>query len=114
MPENTTTCATITGGHYDSVTVTGGADDNASGAAAVLEVARLVAARKLTGENCFVLFSAEEFGLIGSHAFVDALSPEALAAMQAMLNLDVVGVSGTLGLVGDAGLVEQARVEDRR
>ncbi len=105
-----TTCATVTGGHYDSVAVTGGADDNASGAAAVLEVARVAAARRITGDNCFVLFSAEELGLFGSKAYVAGLSPQQLQSMRAMLNLDVVGVASHLELVGDAGLVEEARV----
>jgi aminopeptidase YwaD len=104
----------VTGGHYDSVAVTGGADDNASGAAATVEVARLAAAHQLAGANCFVLFSAEEFGLFGSKAFVGALTPDEVTGMRAMLNLDVVGVAGELGLVGDADLIEQARVEGQR
>jgi aminopeptidase YwaD len=113
-PASTTKCATVTGGHYDSVAVTGGADDNASGAAAVLEVARLAAAHTLGGDNCFVLFSAEEFGLFGSKEFVQALAPDARTGMRAMLNLDVVGVSSELGLLGDADLVEQARVQAQK
>src|SRR5207249_3466983 len=72
-PKGTSNCVTITGGHYDSVPVTGGADDNASGAASVLESARVTAARRIPGDNCFVLFSAEEFGLFGSRAFIDEL-----------------------------------------
>lgn len=113
-PTATTQCTTITGGHYDSVAVTGGADDNASGAAAVLEVARVAAAHKLGGGNCFVLFSAEEFGLFGSRDFVQALSPAERAQIRAMLNLDVVGVSSELGLLGDTDLVEQARVQAQK
>jgi aminopeptidase YwaD len=113
-PPGTTDCRTVTGGHYDSVPVTGGADDNASGAASVIEVARLAAARKLGGANCFVLFGGEEFGLFGSKAFVAGLTPAQLNTVRAMLNLDVVGVTTPLGLVGDADLVEQARVQAQR
>ncbi|MBF6600296.1 MAG: M20/M25/M40 family metallo-hydrolase [Dehalococcoidia bacterium] len=113
-PNGTTTCATVTGGHYDSVPVTGGADDNAAGTAAVIEVARLAAARRLLRANCFVLFGAEEFGLFGSKQFVRALTPEARAGLKAMLNLDVVGVSTPLGVLGDSRLVAQARVQAQR
>lgn len=109
-PKGVTTCATVTGGHYDSVAVTGGADDNASGAAAVLEVARVLAAGGAGGQNCFVLFGAEEFGLFGSRAFVESLTPEQLGALRAMVNLDVVGVSGPMELVGSDDLVDTARI----
>jgi len=78
--------------------VTGGADDNASGAASVIEVARVAAANRLAGANCFALFSGEEFGLFGSKAFINALSADQLNKVRVMINLDVVGVSGALGV----------------
>jgi aminopeptidase YwaD len=103
-------CTTITGGHYDSVAVTGGADDNASGSAAVLETARVIAARKEEGENCFALFSGEEFGLLGSKAYVASLSADDVRALRAMLNLDVVGLPAELTLLGTPDLVDTARL----
>lgn len=109
-PKGVTQCATITGGHYDSVAVTGGADDNASGASTVLETARVAAARKLPGANCFALFSAEEFGLLGSKAYVASLAPADVNALRAMLNLDVVGLPGDLTLIGSPDLVDTARL----
>ncbi len=109
-PPGVTQCATITGGHYDSVAVTGGADDNASGSAAVLETARVIAARKERGANCFMLFSGEEFGLLGSKAFVASLSAEDARAIKAMLNLDVVGLPGELTLLGTPDMVDTARL----
>jgi len=109
-PAGVTTCTIIVGGHYDSVPVTGGADDNASGAAAVLEAARVVAATHRQGSTCFVLFSAEEFGLFGSREFVDKLPPDQLNALRAMVNLDVVGVSAGLELIGNDDLVDTARI----
>ena len=72
-PKGAASCDTVSGGHYDSVPVTGGADDNAAGTASVLELARVVAAMKLTARHCFALFSAEEFGLFGSKAYVEQL-----------------------------------------
>ena len=109
-PKGVTACDTITGGHYDSVPVTGGADDNASGTAAVLELARVVAAKKLTARHCFALFSAEEFGLFGSRAYVQGLSAEEKRALHGMVNLDVVGTSSGLDLIGDDDLIDVARL----
>ncbi|MBI5284356.1 MAG: M28 family peptidase [Chloroflexi bacterium] len=113
-PKGVTQCATITGGHYDSVAVTGGADDNASGSAAVLESARMAAALRLPGANCFVLFSAEEFGLFGSKHYVEAMADGDLQALRAMVNLDVVGTKESLTLFGSADLIETARLEAQK
>ncbi|MEX2247001.1 MAG: M28 family metallopeptidase [Dehalococcoidia bacterium] len=113
-PPGVTACETVSGGHADSVAVTGGADDNASGTAAVLELARVVAASHLTGANCFVLFGAEEAGLLGSRAFVAGLSTSDFNALRAMLNLDVVGLPKPLELLGSPDLVEVARLAAQR
>ncbi len=113
-PRGVTSCKTITGGHYDGVPAAPGADDNASGSATVIELARVVAARKLTAANCFALFSAEEFGLFGSKAYVDALAPADLNGLRAMINLDVVGLPAPLTLIGDAGLTDMARIEAQK
>jgi Zn-dependent M28 family amino/carboxypeptidase len=107
-PPGTTTCQTVTGGHFDTVPITGGANDNASGTAAVLEAARVVAARGTVGAHCFVLFGAEEFGLFGSKHFVSMLSAEELDALRGMVNLDVVGLPQELELIGSEDLVAQA------
>lgn len=110
-PQGVTACRTVSGGHFDSVLVTTGADDNASGAAAVIELARVAAANKLSGANCFVLFGAEEFGLFGSAAFVERLADDEVNGMRAMLNLDVVGTEAALTLIGDEDMIELARIE---
>lgn len=67
-----------------------GADDNASGTAAVLELARLLSARPPRRSVLFVNFSGEELGLLGSQYFVDH-SPAPIDSMVAMLNFDMVG-----------------------
>ena len=105
-----TPCDTVTGGHYDSVPVTGGADDNASGTAAVLETARIVAARDLPGVHCFALFGAEEYGLFGSAHFVESLSDAELSALRGMVNLDVVGLPQDLELIGSEDMVNLAGI----
>jgi hypothetical protein len=67
-----------------------GADDNASGTAAMLEVARRLAANPPPRSILFVHFDAEEMGLIGSHKFVKE-SPIPLDSVVVMINLDMVG-----------------------
>jgi hypothetical protein len=67
-----------------------GADDNASGTAAVMELARLFARRPARRSIIFVNFSAEELGLLGSQYFVQH-PPVPLSSMDAMLNFDMVG-----------------------
>ena len=68
-----------------------GADDNASGTAVLLELARRLGQLPMQPARTiiFVAFSAEELGLYGSRYYVD--HPAAPAAMDAMLNLDMVG-----------------------
>jgi hypothetical protein len=67
-----------------------GADDNASGTAAVLELARLLSSNPLRRSVLFVNFSGEELGLLGSQYFVEH-SPVPLDSIVAMLNFDMVG-----------------------
>lgn len=67
-----------------------GADDNASGTAAVLDLARLLAANPPRRSVIFVNFSAEELGLLGSSWFVNH-SPVPTESIVAMLNFDMVG-----------------------
>jgi len=67
-----------------------GADDNASGVAAVLEVARRLAANRPARSVIFVAFSGEEEGLLGSGHFVK-FPPVPTDSMVAMLNFDMVG-----------------------
>jgi len=68
-----------------------GADDNASGVAAIIELARLLKASSLKGNNyLFIAFSGEELGLYGSKYFVDHPTID-LARVNYMINLDMVG-----------------------
>ena len=67
-----------------------GADDNASGTAAVLELARRIAGHPARRTVLFVNFSGEELGLLGS-AWFAAHPPVPLDSVQAMLNFDMVG-----------------------
>ncbi|MBX9928616.1 MAG: M28 family peptidase [Gemmatimonadaceae bacterium] len=67
-----------------------GADDNASGTAVMLELARRFAKKPAKRSVIFVGFSGEEFGLLGSAYWV-ANPPVPPAQMAAMLNFDMVG-----------------------
>lgn len=67
-----------------------GADDNASGTAGLLELARSIAAQPLARSVVFCAFNAEERGLLGSAYYVRSpLVP--LDKTIAMLNLDMIG-----------------------
>jgi hypothetical protein len=67
-----------------------GADDNASGTAAVMELARIISANPPKRSIVFVNFSGEELGLLGSQWFV-AHPVVPLDRIVAMLNFDMVG-----------------------
>src|SRR3954447_16298795 len=60
----------LVGGHYDSIPGTPGADDNASGVAALLAAASALG--PLEGV-CYIAFDGEETGLVGSRALVGGL-----------------------------------------
>jgi hypothetical protein len=67
-----------------------GADDNASGTAAVIELARLLRRNPPKRSVVVAAFSGEELGLLGSQYFVEHL-PVSLDKVRAMLNFDMVG-----------------------
>ncbi len=77
----------VVGAHYDSVPNSPGANDNASGVAATLEAARVLAGAPTPRTVQFVLFAAEELGLLGSAAF----AAERRSGVVSMINLDMVG-----------------------
>ncbi len=98
--------AVDTGSERDAIC--NGADDNASGTAVVLEVARLLA-RGPTPQRTvvFALFSGEEIGMHGSRALADAppqVEPFVNGKVVAMVNIDMVGRLGEKGLaIGGVG-----------
>lgn len=76
----------------DTVAIHNGADDNASGVTALLEVAgKLSEDRSRLKHNIiFVSFGAEEMGILGSKYFTEH-PPVSLKSVKAMVNLDMVG-----------------------
>ncbi|OUL26981.1 M28 family peptidase [Nostoc sp. 106C] len=102
----------ILGGHYDSVPGSPGANDNASGTAVVLGIARNLSNTNLAHQAWFVAFDGEEDGLHGSRAFVDAAKPEFLSRLKGMLNFDMVGVNNELLIGGTSSLTAIAKAVD--
>ncbi|MEB3358382.1 MAG: M28 family peptidase [Synechococcales bacterium] len=85
--------ALLVGAHYDTVGRSPGADDNASGVAVALEVARRFATLPITLPLRLVFFDLEEVGLVGSRAFVAALGP--LEDLAGAVILEMMGFSCT-------------------
>ncbi|MCX8228483.1 MAG: M28 family peptidase [Planctomycetota bacterium] len=85
----------IVGAHYDSInysTTSGnapGADDDASGVASVLEIARILAGHNFDYTLRFCAFSGEELGLLGSEAYASHLASQG-ADVVGMVQLDMV------------------------
>jgi hypothetical protein len=98
--------AVVVGAHYDHLGLGGrhsmaadaigevhnGADDNASGTAALLEIARAAAANRddFRRTLVFAAFAGEELGLLGSAHYVE-YAPVPIERTVAMINLDMIG-----------------------
>lgn len=102
-------CGAVVGGHYDSVEGTQGASDNASGTATMLELARVRALRGDPGDACFIAFSGEEEGLIGSQFYTGALTQEQRAHISFMLNYDMTAVGTEWLFIGSPALQRRAQ-----
>ena len=88
--------------HLDSINIDGGpsapapgADDNGSGSAGVVEMARVLAGRGWQQDLRMILFGGEEEGLHGSRQYVAGLSDAERSRIRAVLNLDMVGSLNT-------------------
>jgi hypothetical protein len=93
----------VIGAHYDHLgfnedknaldtghVIHNGADDNASGTAALLEIARLLQQKSPVHNNyLFLHFSGEELGLLGSKYWIE--NPTMTGSINYMLNMDMVG-----------------------
>lgn len=92
----------IIGAHYDHIgtkanmvetdSIANGANDNAAGTASVLAMARYFGAKKTNKRSfMFVLFSAEEMGLLGSKHLANRLKDEN-ANLYTVVNMEMIGV----------------------
>ncbi|MBI1258021.1 MAG: M20/M25/M40 family metallo-hydrolase, partial [Chloroflexi bacterium] len=91
----------VLGAHYDSISYNfndsaayaPGADDDASGIAALIEIARIMSQHRHRATIMFVAFSAEEIQRVGSKAFVSDYVQSNNININAMLNMDIIGSS---------------------
>ncbi len=94
----------VLGGHYDSVPGIAGANDNASGAAVLVTLARMLADVDLPFTIRIVPFGSEELGLLGSRFYVESLSENELENTKAMLNFDALGTGSGVSVFGDGDI----------
>lgn len=101
--DNNATNTIILGAHYDHLgfgedknaldtafEIHNGADDNASGSAALIELARLIKNKQNKNYNyLFIHFSGEELGLLGSKFWLD--NPTIKIHPNCMINMDMIG-----------------------
>jgi Zn-dependent M28 family amino/carboxypeptidase len=84
----------MVGAHLDSVVVGPGNNDNGSGSATILEVAKRITKYPTTQKVRFAWWGAEELGLLGSRFYVNDLAtnaPAELAKIKMYLNFDMIG-----------------------
>lgn len=93
----------VLGAHYDNLPATPiapGADDNASGSAAVLEAARAFSQYNFPFTVMFALWDEEESGLLGSYAYIPTIGSDN-ETMLGYINLDMLGWDGNNDSVAD-------------
>ncbi|MFI7455608.1 M20/M25/M40 family metallo-hydrolase [Nonomuraea sp. NPDC049714] len=110
----------MVGAHLDSVQEGPGINDNGSGSAGILEVALKFAKAKPKNQVRFAFWGAEEFGLLGSQHYVDALPAEEREKIALYLNFDMIASPNyTFGVYdgdgdafGTAGPEGSAQIEE--
>jgi hypothetical protein len=85
----------IVGAHYDSVPDGDGVVDNWSGASLLPSLYQGLKAKPRTHTYVFVGFTDEEKGLVGSHFYARNMTKEEVAATDAMINMDTLGLAPT-------------------
>lgn len=80
----------IIGAHFDAMGSTPGADDNATGVAALLETARVLSLEPAGKQIEFVAFNAEEYGISGSGFYAQELKKNK-ALISGMVSLEMLG-----------------------
>lgn len=92
-----TTKNLIISAHYDSAEDSVGANDNGSGVAAVLELARILKDTEIPYNIKFILFSGEEKYMLGSRWYVGKLTEDERKQIIGVLNIDTIAEKSDLG-----------------
>ncbi|PFP24774.1 aminopeptidase [Bacillus sp. AFS073361] len=117
------------GSHHDSVPNGPGANDDASGVSAVLELARIFVNTPIDTEVRFLTFGSEERGMVGSSFYVSQLPQSDIDRMVAHFQMDMIGgaeagedhplgglimytIDGKKNLVTDLGASSTSRLYD--
>ncbi|WP_026568592.1 M28 family peptidase [Bacillus sp. UNC41MFS5] len=117
------------GAHHDSVHLGPGANDDASGVSAVLELARIFVNTPIDTEVRFLTFGSEERGMVGSSFYVSQLPKSDINRMVAHFQMDMIGgaeagedhplgglimytIDGKKNLVTDLGAASGSRMYD--
>ena len=104
----------VVGGHLDTVPNTPGANDDASGPAVILELARLARLSPTKMPVVFVAFGAEERRrqspsrseyALGSKAYLASLGRTERRALKGMINIDMVGAGRDVQVIGTSGSI---------
>ncbi|MFP5299137.1 MAG: M28 family peptidase [Actinomycetota bacterium] len=98
----------VVGGHMDTVPGSPGANDNASGTAVILELARILAGTPQANLIRFVAFGSEEYGEGGSHHdgsrhYVERLGDEGRRRLAGMISVDMIADGRPL-LIGHSNI----------
>lgn len=85
----------VVGAHFDHVSVGAGAVDNWSGASLLPSLYQAVAAEPRKHTFVFIAFYGEEQGMVGSREYVHELDKNQIANIDAMVNMDTLGLGPT-------------------
>ena len=91
----TTPAVIVVGAHFDHVSEGEGIIDNWSGASLLPSLFQSIAGSPRKHTFVFVAFTGEEEGLLGSAYYVKALAKDQLSKIEAMINLDTLGLGPT-------------------
>jgi Zn-dependent M28 family amino/carboxypeptidase len=109
--------------HLDSIILLGGpsapapgADDNGSGSAGVLEIARVFQDHQGIHDLRLILFGGEEEGLFGSKHYVSSLDTPEKTRVRAVVNMDMIGSlnSATRSVLLEGAPLSQTTIDSLR
>jgi len=101
-------CAHFDDRPYPPATIAPGADDNASGVAAVIEAARVLSRYAMNASIVYGLWDSEEIGALGSRVYADGMK-KGNEAIAGVVNVDMIGWDSNNDGACDIHLVDTAQ-----